>query len=101
MPHVSWRLNLHAFRNVVLPVLGPQCIITAGRRRGLLLLFEAILIILPSFGSLDIGVAKSHRSVYCAVRFHDLAMVPQGICAVSFVADCNRYIGRSAADVDC
>lgn len=35
---------------------GPQCIITAGRRG---LVFEAVL---PTFGSLDMGVAKSQRS---------------------------------------
>lgn len=33
MPHVCSKLILHARRNVVDPVLGPQCIMTTTRRR--------------------------------------------------------------------
>jgi len=76
LENVFSKLNLHAFRDAVLPVLGPQCIITTGRRRWLL------VVVGDEYGREGMGVANSKRSVYCVVRFHCLATVPQFVCAV-------------------
>lgn len=72
---------MHAFRNVVLPVLGPQCIITTGRSN-----CNASVIVDRE----GMGVAMSNRSSYCVDRFHFLASVPHVVCDVWLVADWRR-----------
>ena len=75
IPQVASKFFLHAFRNVVLPVFGPQCIITMGRCWNSNVVGEAT-------GRDGMDVATSKSCSYCVVRFHCLASAPQVICAV-------------------
>ena len=71
MSQVFFEFVLHAARNVVLPVLGVQCIITTS------------LLVVPEDGSEGMGVAALKRSVYCVVLFHCLRSDPQVARAAS------------------
>ena len=56
MPHVCSKLILHARRNVVDPVFGPQCIMTTIRRRCCCRVFDDDAELLN--GKDDVGVAS-------------------------------------------
>ena len=56
MPHVCSKLILHARRNVVDPVFGPQCIMTTTRRRCCCRVFDDDAELLN--GKDDVGVAS-------------------------------------------
>ena len=60
MSQVFFEFFIHAARNVVLPVLGPQCIITTS------------LVVVPEEGSEGMGMSALKRLVYCVVLFRSL-----------------------------